>query len=110
MEKDKMKLLTKDLKDKLITNHNNIKGSGKYNAKAIVKLFNPSGVGTWYLSELDPETNVAYGLCFLGDYDNREFGYVSIDELSEVKGFMGLGIERDLYFKPTRFDDLMEEK
>ena len=107
MEKDKMKLLTKDLKDKLITNHNNIKGSGKYNAKAIVKLFNPSGVGTWYLSELDPETNIAFGLCDLGD---PEFGYVSIDELSEVRGFMGLGIERDLHFKPTKFDDLMRGK
>ena len=102
-----MKLLTKDLKDKLITNHNNIKGSGKYNAKAIVKLFNPSGVGTWYLSELDPETNIAFGLCDLGD---PELGYVSIDELSEVRGFMGLGIERDLHFQPTKFDDLMRGK
>ena len=100
-----MKLLTKALKDKLTTNHNDQDGS-KIN-KAIVKLFNPSGVGTWYLSELDPKTNVAYGLCDLGD---PEFGYVSIDELSEVKGFMGLGIERDLHFKPTRFDDLMEQK
>jgi len=105
-----MKLLTKDLKDKLITNHYDHNDLKLKTNKAIVKLFNPSGVGTWYLSELDPETNIAFGLCFLGDYDNREFGYVSIDELSEVKGFMGLGIERDLHFKPTRFDDLMEQK
>jgi|TARA_B110000211_G_scaffold73653_1_gene85693 hypothetical protein len=100
-----MKLLTKALKDKLTTNHNDQDGS-KIN-KAIVKLFNPSGVGTWYLSELDPETNIAFGLCDLGD---PEFGYVSIDELSEVRGFMGLGIERDLHFQPTKFDDLMRGK
>ena len=70
--------------------------------KAVVKLFNPTGVGTWYLSELNPETNVAFGLCHIHEY---ELGYVSLDELSEFKGQFGLGIERDRHFQSKSLED-----
>ena len=50
-------------------------------------------MGTWYLSELDPKTNIAYGLCVLHE---AEYGYVSLDELSNTDVGMGLGIERDI--------------
>ena len=50
-----MNLFTKAIKNKLIANHNNQDGTKTF--KAVVKLFNPTGIGTWYLSELDPETN-----------------------------------------------------
>ena len=48
--------------------------------KAVVKWFNPAGVGTWYLSELNPDTNEAFGLT---DLHEKELGYVSINELKE---------------------------
>ena len=51
---------------------------------------------------LDPETNIAYGLCHIHDFD---FGSVSLDELSEFKGLLGLGIERDKYFTPKSFEE-----
>ena len=47
---------------------------------AYVRLFNPCGIGTWYLSELDPETNIAFGLCCLHE---EELGYVSLKKLWE---------------------------
>ena len=31
-----------------------------------LKLFCPWGAATWLISELDPKTNVAYGLAYLG--------------------------------------------
>ena len=98
-------LMTKAIREKIIANHKKHK---KYwndehpqykEFKAVLKLFNPVGVGTWYLSELDPETNVAFGLC---EIHEKELGYVSLDELSEYKGPLGLGIERDKYFSSNK--------
>ena len=96
-----MKLMTQAQKNKMIKNHNDQDGSKDF--KAVIKLFDPTGSGTWYLSELDPNTNIAFGLCDLG---YPELGYVSLDELSNLKVKMGLGIERDLYFTPKTIDEL----
>ena len=98
-----MKLMTQAQKNKMIKNHNNQDGSKDF--KAVIKLFDPTGSGTWYLSELDPNTNIAFGLCDLG---YPELGYVSLDELSNLKVKMGLSIERDLYFTPKTFDELQK--
>ena len=43
-----------------------------------MRLFNHTGASTWLLSELD----------------------IGIREIAEFRGLMGLGIERDLYFRP----------
>jgi hypothetical protein len=78
---------------------------GSKTFKAVVKLFNPSGLGTWYLSELNPETNEAFGLCCLQE---KELGYVSIDELKEIKCLLGLPIERDKFFTPKTLEECEE--
>ena len=100
-----MILLTKKIREKLIKNHQEQDGTKTF--KAEVKLFNPCGIGTWYLSELDPETNIAFGLCELHE---KELGYVSIDELKEIELPFFLKIERDLYYQPTHFSDLMQSR
>lgn len=69
-----------------------------------VKLFNPNGVGTWYIVELDKETNEAFGYVELGGYP--ELGYFSLTELEIYRGPLGLGIERDLYFRPTLWSEI----
>jgi hypothetical protein len=93
-----MKLLTQKQEEQLRTNHK------KRNGIAYVKLFNPSGSGTWYLSELD-ENNIAYGLC---EIHEKELGYTSLDELKSIKTTpFGLPIERDKYFEPTPLEELM---
>tara|TARA_A100001515_G_C4539662_1_gene199777 strand:+ start:660 stop:953 length:294 start_codon:yes stop_codon:yes gene_type:complete len=96
-----MELLTDEIREKMIANH--LETDQKKKLFAEVKLFNPTGLGTWWLSELDPETNVAFGIA---EIQEKEYGYVSIDELKEFKGSFGLPIERDLYFKPVPLDDL----
>ena len=106
-------ILTKSIKEKLISNHKHHK---KYwndehpqykEFKAVLKLFNPTGIGTWYLSELDPETNVAFGLCCLTE---EELGYVNLDELLSFKGQFGLGIERDRFFKPKTLEECKQKE
>ncbi|ADV14630.1 Protein of unknown function (DUF2958) [Mesorhizobium australicum WSM2073] len=64
----------------------------------VVKLFNPLGAATWLLSELDANGDALFGLCDLA-LGLPELGSVSLAELQAVKGPLGLGIERDLYFK-----------
>jgi hypothetical protein len=67
--------------------------------RPVVKLFNPVGAATWLLTEIDPDDEtVAWGLCDLG-MGFPEFGTVSLTELADYRGGLGLGIERDLYFE-----------
>lgn len=64
----------------------------------IAKFFNPSGAGTWYATEYDPENRIFFGYVSLfGDW-NDEWGSFSLDELESLVLPFGLGIERDLYF------------
>lgn len=68
----------------------------------VVKLFTPWGSATWLLSEIDPETpDLAFGLSDLG-VGCPELGCVSLTELANLKGPMGLGVERDLYWTPSK--------
>jgi len=67
--------------------------------KVPLKLFNPCGRGTWYITEYNPEEELGFGWCDLGE---PELGYVSLAELRaiRIKPF-GLGIERDAHWNPN---------
>ena len=73
---------------------------------ARVKLFNPTGIGTWYISEYDPETRTAFGLADLGE---PELGYFDMQELTEFRGRFGLPLERDLFWKIRPLKDCKGE-
>lgn len=90
----KQKFLKADQLKQLIKNHKEQDGTKSF--KAVVKFFNPTGMGTWYLSEYDPEKKIFFGLCCLFE---KELGYVAEEELKSVRGALGLGIERDKFFK-----------
>ena len=75
------------------------------NATAQVKFFTPDSNWTWYASEFDGK-DTFFGLV-IGHV--AEFGYFSLSELEEVRGPMGLPIERDLYYEPTSLRELMEK-
>ena len=63
-----------------------------------VKFFDPCGSWSWYATEFDGE-DTFFGLV---DGFEKELGYFSLSELQSVKGPLGLGIERDLYFGTNR--------
>lgn len=64
----------------------------------VVKLFTPDAGATWLISECDPdEPDRLFGLCDLG-VNQPELGYVSLAEIMEVRGRLGLPVERDLHF------------
>jgi len=108
-----MKLFTDEQRAKLIENfdHNKIHaGTDKVKKfDVVVKLFNPAGIGTWWLSELNPDENVAFGYALLDDPLFAELGYVDIAELQNLKLPLGLGIERDRYFNSMPMDKVIEQ-
>ena len=63
-----------------------------------VKFFTPDSSWTWYVTEFDPIERRCFGLVIGHE---REHGYFMLTELEEVRGPLGLPIERDLYFEPT---------
>lgn len=64
----------------------------------VVKLFTPDAGATWLLVECDPdEPNRLFGLCDLG-LGHPELGWVSLAEIEEIRGGLGLPVERDLHF------------
>ena len=79
-----------------------LKGTdGEIDFIPICKLFNPCGAATWLLTECD-EDGLAFGLADLG-FGTPELGYVSLDELAEIKMMGGaVGIEQDITFVPTQ--------
>jgi hypothetical protein len=70
---------------------------GAIDFKPVVKLFTPDAQCTWLLTELDPDHELAFGLCDLG-LGCPELGYVSLTELRTVRGKLGLPVERDEHF------------
>jgi len=64
---------------------------------ALVKLFNPTGAGTWYLAAYDPATRIAFGAANIFEF---ELGDIGLAELVEFRGRFGLPIERDLHWTP----------
>jgi hypothetical protein len=76
----------------------------------LVKIFNPTGRGTWYVTGYDPETRIATGAADLFEYEVGDF---SMTELVEIRGTalivgigkFGLPLERDLYFTPCRLSE-----
>ena len=101
-----MKLITAAQRKQLVKNHHASVANDNDVAseiemldhKPVVKLFHPVGAATWLITELDPENDMLFGLCDLG-MGSPEIGYVSLAELEDVKGPLGLGIERDMWFE-----------
>ncbi len=100
-----MKLMTKEIEKKLIKQYKYTIENPEINTSKInkpyLKLFGGSSC-TWLISEYDPVNNLFFGLCDLGQ-DYPELGYVSVDELKNLKfPPFGLGVERDRFFEPSK--------
>ena len=82
---------------------------------AYVKFFTPSSSWTWYVVGGEPvldESGKELDYRFFGLVDGfeKELGYFMLSELEEVRGPMGLPIERDLYWRPQTLGQIAPEK
>ena len=96
-----MKLLTKEI-EKSLPELGKQDGLG-HEAIAYVKFFTPDANYTWYATEYDPKEREFFGLV---DGQYRELGYFFLDELLTARGMLGLPVERDIHFKPTKLSEL----
>jgi len=91
-----MQLVTPELREQLIANG---KRRGDDHVP-VVKFFFPAGAATWLVTEMSPDENDhLFGLADWG-IGCPEIGTISLSELQNFRGPLGLGIERDLYFRP----------
>ena len=79
-----------------------------------VKFFTPDAQWSWYCTEGEPVLNdkgaeVDFRFFGLVDGFEKELGYFALSELEEVRGPMGLPIERDLHFRPKTLDQIAPE-
>ncbi len=68
------------------------------NPIAYVKLF--LDAWTWYITELSIDNNICFGYV-ISPFES-ELGYFSLNEIKSIKGTLGLSVERDISFKPTK--------
>ena len=97
-----MQLLTKALRRKLPKLYAQ-DSKGKM-AICYAKFFTPDAHWTWYATEFDGD-DTFFGYV-KGDFP--ELGYFSLSELQQIRGCLGLPVERDRYFRPTPLRELMD--
>jgi len=97
-----MILITNEIRKQLEANYLETQAAEtserNFDPRPVVKLFNPVGSQTWLITEIEPGTNNAFGLCDMGQ-GYPELGYVSIDELAKLKLYFDMKIERDIHFE-----------
>ena len=97
-----MKLLTQELRKQLpalgATEH-------QEDPMVLLKLFTPDSNWSWFITEFDQQDT------FFGAVAGHEFelGYISLSELEQTTGPLGLHVERDLYFKPTPLSKIRKQ-
>jgi len=98
-----MKLFTKEIDKQLFAQYN--LGSSLENQKAVVKVFNPYGRGTWYIMNSDPsDPDYLWGIVKLFDV---EVGSISRSELENLRiGPFQWKLERDTSFDPINAKEL----
>ena len=72
---------------------------------AYARYFFPMGAYTAYLLEYDPKERIGFDVVTMGY--GWELGNMSLDEMKSIN-IHGLGIERDLYFSPTKLHEIAE--
>ncbi len=93
----------------------------------VAKFFMPDGAFTWYviegatrekegcgwgvncqhrpLSEYDPARDDVLFFGYVTGLE-AELGYFTLSELTAIRGMLGLPVERDRYFDPTRLSEV----
>jgi len=107
-----MKLLPKEIREQLPPLYSQDGKGGK--AVVYVKYFTPSSSWTWLVTEGEPvlsESGAEIDFKFFGLVFGleREFGYFLLSELEEVRGPIGLPIERDLHFQSRPLEAIAPE-
>ena len=90
-----MKLIPQEIKNKIPKLYETEKQNDPI---VYVKLFLDGW--TWYITELSIDNNICFGYV-ISPFES-ELGYFSLNEIKLIKGTLGLSVEKDISFKPTK--------
>ena len=99
-----MKLMTKEIEKKARAQYPQ---GDDFSQMVVGKFFDPCSQWTWYLMNQDPE-NPDYLWGIVNGFE-VEVGSFSLSELAAFKNKFGLGIERDMYFKPCSAKEVWDK-
>jgi hypothetical protein len=79
----------------------------------VCKFFNPMGRGTWYVVEGEKREDGDWLFFGVAHIHEPEWGYFTLSQLENVQIHvshlgLGLGIERDINFRPRKIKSLPE--
>lgn len=98
-----MKLLTKAIETQL---RKQFPLGDDMDQLVVAKFFDPCGSWSWYVMNQDPgDPSYLWGIVKGFEV---ETGSINLEELSQLRGPLGLGIERDLHFKPRPARDVWD--
>ncbi len=61
----------------------------------------------WYVAEYSATDRLFFGYAILNDdLDNAEWGYISFDELREVRTRQGFEVDRDLHWRTRKASEV----
>ena len=101
-----MKLITKEILKRLPKLGDTAEKNSS-EVKVPLKLFNPCGGESWFITEYDPESEIAFG--YVTGVQFPELGYISIKELKSIRLKWGLTIERDMHWNmKTTLKEVMD--
>ena len=98
-----MKLMTKELAKKVPRLYTT---EDTKDPTVWAKYFTPDAQWTWLVTEYDPDKRVCFGLVVGLD---TELGYFDLGEIEELRGPLGLKVERDRYFSPKPLSECRKD-
>jgi hypothetical protein len=100
-----MALLTAELRARLPALYSQ---EGNRDPIVHLKFFTPDSNWTWFVTEgSEDEEDFRFFGYVIGL--EEEWGYFMLSELESVRGPLDLAIERDLYFRPAPFSEVMKQ-
>jgi DUF2958 family protein len=98
-----MQLLTEELRASLPPLYSQ---DGNSNPTVHAKFFTPDSSWTWFITGGSPEEDDFIFFGYVIGLE-EEWGYASLAELESVRGPLKLPIERDLYFRPGPWSEVI---
>ena len=99
-------LITKEL-EKIIPAMYSEESTKLEDKTVYAKFFTPDSNWTWWVLEYDKPKQLMF--CMVHGHE-KELGYVSLTELENVRGPLGLKVERDLHFTLKKYSEIEELK
>ena len=102
-----MKLVTKQLEQLFNKYPLYSQEEKKDEALVLCKFFAPVGAYTWYVLEAEKQEDdyMFFGIV-INNHFEREYGYFTLSQLTEIRLPLGMRVERDLYFDSNKIKNI----